>query len=163
MKVGGKDYLELPEELRDSKVLVIKLKKKVYLVGDERYIKYFIGDAVRDFLKRRREGGIKGDGYWVFDSEVEAAEFSRRHEREFASGEILGVKSFDGRFYAIRRSLYTRVLPKILHVLKAGPSTLEKISEELKLPKKLIRCALEIAREEGTVVEQQEGVYAYAG
>lgn len=166
VKIGGKDYLELPEDLKDSRVLVIKIKKKIYLVGDEKYVRYFIGDAVRNFLREGRKirtNTKNGRDYWVFDSEVEAVEFSRRHATEFSSGEILGVRSFDGKFYAIRRSLYTRILPRILEVLKETPSTIDDVANSVKLPKDLVRCVLEIAREEGTVVERQGGVYAYAG
>ena len=173
--VKGKEYLELPEDLSKKKLLIIKLEDELYLVGSDekvrdtikKQVKYLVSRKKREERPRGRiikapELSEKG-GYWVFDTEQEAAIFSRRHAEEFQSGYILGIRGFDGKFYAVRRNVYDALLPKILSLLRESPRTVEELSTLLRKDKNLVKAVLELAREEGVVVERAGGVYEYAG
>ena len=178
--IKGKEYLELPEDLNKKKLMIIRLEDGLYLVGTDekvrdtvkRQVVYLLSRKkkdVREDSERRRKKIIKAPevvergGYWVFDTEQEAAAFSRRHAEEFQAGYILGIRGFDGKYYAVRRSLYDSLLPRILSLVRESPRTVEEISTILKKDKNLVKAILELAREEGIVVERSGGVYEYAG
>lgn len=185
--IEGKEYLELPNDLKRKKLLILRLDEGLYVVGTEEQVRSLVkrqvsylaykklqGAPRREKEERRseREGRIikapqvpppKDSGYWVFDTEQEAIIFSRKHSEEFQTGEIKGIRGFDGKFYAVRRRLYNYYLVKILDLLREGPKTVEEIASILKKDRNLIKAVLEIAREEGLVIERSGGVYEYAG
>ena len=154
--IEGKEYLELPDDLRRKKLLILRLDEGLYVVGVEEKIKGLVRKQVEYLatkrFQRRGEKQERQDrkiikapqprespegGYWVFDTEQEAVAFSRRHAEEFQSGEILGIRGFDGKFYAVRRRVYNYYLVKILDLLRESPKTVEEIASILKKDKKL--------------------------
>ena len=173
IKRGNEEYVELPEDLRGKKIMLIRLEDGLYLLGEEEATKKMIERQVAYLIRKnkipregkKREGRIikAPEEYWVFDTEQEAANFSYHHSMDIQTGEILGVRGFDGKFYAVRKSLYSYMLPKILSLLKEKPMTVEELSQSLKKDRNLIKAILELAREEGIVIEKSGGVYTYAG
>ncbi len=169
----GKEFVELPKDLQGKKIMLIRIDEGLYVFGAEEKVQELVKKQV-DYLVRKKGGERRPrvikrpevpekGGFWVFDTEQEAAVFSRRHAEEFQSGEILGIKGFDGKYYAVRKSLYESVLPRVLEVLREKPMSADDVAVLLKKDKKLIKGILELAREEGLVIERSGGVYEYAG
>ncbi len=170
----GKEYLEVPGDLRGKKIFAVRLDNGLYVVGTEdkvrelikRQVSYLVGRKSSRKAKERpkEEGKRTGEpGFWIFDSEAEASRFSYTHASEFQSGRIKGIRGFDGRFYAIRSWLYSKYLPEVLNVVRNNPSTPGEIAKALKIDEKMVKVILELAREEGLVIERSGGVYEYAG
>ncbi|NPA86531.1 MAG: hypothetical protein GXO00_00795 [Candidatus Diapherotrites archaeon] len=179
--IEGKEYLEVPEDLRKRKLLIIRLGEGLYVVGTDEQVRSLIKQQVSYLASRRgrkveererprvikapekRKEAPRDAGYWVFDTEVEAAAFSRKHADEFQRGDIVGIRGFDGKFYAVRRRLYNYYLPRILEKLRESPMTAEELASALGKNKDMVKAVLELAREEGLIIEKSGGVYEYAG
>ncbi len=164
VKLGGKEYLEIPDDIRGKRYLIIRLEDGLYLVGLEEKVSNLLKRQISYLSSKRRKGEYKPiKSYWILESEQEAVEFSRRHGDEIQRGEIVGVRAFDGKFYAVKRETYTYILRKIIDSLKRSPKTLEELSGAINEPRDLVKAVLEIAREEGVILERGDGTYAYAG
>jgi hypothetical protein len=170
----GKEYLEVPGDLRGKKIVALRLDNGLYVVGTDEKIKqlvkkqvtYLVGrKGMKREQKQRTESRTRASdrGFWIFDSEAEASRFSYLHAAEFHSGRIKGIRGFDGRFYAIRDWVYSKYLPLVINYLRSKPGTVKEIAKALKVEEGLVKVILELAREEGLVVERSGGVYEYAG
>ncbi len=167
LKKGDKVYIELPDELKEKPLKAIKISKGIFVVATEDALKELIDRQLRYVIRKGLERKMqqtstkKGEGYWVFASEEEAAYFSSKHAAQIKRKEMLGIKSFDGKYYVVRADVYTRVLPRILKAIKDG-KTPDELATELGLEKDLVKAVLELAREEGLVYEAPGGVYKRA-
>lgn len=167
LKKEGKVYVELPEELKDKPLKAIKISKGIFVVATEDALKELIDRQLRYVIRKGIEKKVRGistkrgEGYWLFTSEEEAAYFSAKHAAQIRRREMLGIKSFDGKYYVVRADVYATVLPKVLRALGSG-KTPDELSTELGLERDLVKAVLELAREEGLVYEAPGGVYKRA-
>ena len=167
LRKGDRVYVELPEELRDRPLKAIKISSGIFVVATEDALKELIDRQLRYVIRKgieKKVQGIstkRGEGYWMFSSEEEAAQFSSKHAAQIRRREMLGIKSFDGKYYVVRADVYASVLPRILRALGSG-KTADELSAELGLERDLVKAVLELAREEGLVYEAAGGVYKRA-
>ncbi len=167
LRKGDRVYIEVPPEIAEKKIKAIKLSGGIFVVATEealkelieRQLQYVIRKGIRKKMEAKKME--KGSGYWVFSSEEEAAQFSSRHAQQIRRRELLGVRSFDGKYYVVRADVYSSLLPRVLEALGEG-KTVEKLAEELDVEKDLVKAVLELAREEGIVYEAPGGVYKRA-
>jgi hypothetical protein len=104
---------------------------------------------------------LETQGYVIIDSEAEARRFSETMRAAVQSGEVRGVKSFDGKYYVISTELLERYAPKVLSVLSdQGPASVEQISAHIKTDSLLVKTVCELLRESGQVVEKRRNIYA---
>ncbi len=155
IKREGREYVELPDELRGKDVRFVRIGKELYVLGSRDAIASLIGKQVRYMAKRRKER--KRGYFWVIEDENEAREFSRRYEEEIRRGNIIAVRGFDGKFYAVRRDVFENVKKRLD---LSTPKSVEELKEELEEPEGLVRGVLEILKERGEVYETEEGRYA---
>ncbi len=138
-------------ETDPSQVLVYRIEDDLYVVLTREKLKRILGEKVD--LRRR-----KGRDFWVFEDEVSAQEFSRRKREEIERGEILGIRGFDGKYYAMTRESYAWLRERLKRMLD-GEKSVDDLARELRLPEDKIRACLEIMRERGEAVEVKKGVF----
>ncbi len=181
LKKDGKMYIELPESLYGKKIKAIRLADEIFVVASDEAIKkllerqmyYVIQRRIQKKLVNRPSGnpraGAQQQGrnglpeFTIIESDEQARAFSRRYAAQFRSGQILGVKGFDGKYYVVRADVYDRALQKIREILEQGSAGVKDLAAKSGLSEKLVRAVLEIAREDGIVYEMPGGKYAYAG
>ena len=73
-------------------------------------------------------------------------------------GEVVGIKGFDGKFYAITKDYLFKGRDLIIKCLKDDMAT-SAIANETKLDQNGVTAILRIMAEAGDVVEKRKGVF----
>lgn len=103
--------------------------------------------------------GFASNGYYKTKSQEEAVELSQKHAEEIRSGEVLGVKSFSGDYYVIRRGVFEDCYPKVLASLSKGEKTAEDVASEIKADADKCEIVLGLLNDQGQVFEKSRGSY----
>ncbi len=105
---------------------------------------------------------LERDDFTVTKNESIAKMLSKKYAGEIKRKEILGVKSFDGEYFVVKKELYSKHSPEILKFVKEhSPVTAEKLSDALNLKKALVRAICELLKEKGEITEKRKELYAY--
>ncbi len=95
-------------------------------------------------------------GFMVIELEDEAKAFSRRFERDIKSGEIMGVRGFDKKFYLASRGFFEHYADR-LFLLLATEKTPAELATATKLPPNAVQTLLFLLQEAGEVIEKRKG------
>jgi hypothetical protein len=155
---------------REEKQILAKLLEKgsVSLYKGGKYEKsgvYSIPRQVYEKLRQRvaqlppRES-LEAHGYAVVSNEAEAKELSQSLEADIRSGEVMGVRGFDKRFYVLKRDFFTNASARISDALARGDADVATLSEKTKTAADACIAVLEMLREQGEVVEKRKGYYS---
>lgn len=161
--LNKKDLDVFKEMLNNKEVILHKLSEKykksfykpnVKTYTDVSYIKNENNtkDNIKDIDK------FKQNEYVIFKNDFLAQRFSQTFSEQLRKGEIRGTKSFDGQYYVIFTSVFEKISKKILINFKEDFTVLE-VAEQLKQPDDLIRCVLEVLKEDCVVIEKKKGIY----
>lgn len=103
---------------------------------------------------------LEKEGFIVCRNTAAAKKLSQDLKSEIESGEIRGVKGFDGLFYIAKNGLYQRHREKALSLIKGekGISS-EKVAEALGISLPLSRIVCELLKEEGEIIEKRKNQY----
>lgn len=155
---------------REEKQILAKLLEKgsVSLYKGGKYEKsgvYSIPRAVYEKLRQRGaqllpKESLEAHGYAVVSNEAEAKEISQSLEAEIRSGEVMGVRGFDKRFYVLKRDFFTAASARISGVLAHGDADVATLSAKAKMAVDACIAVLEMLREQGEVVEKKKGYYS---
>lgn len=104
---------------------------------------------------------IFSDGYVVFEDARAAAQFSEQLRRQGKSSTVLALKGFDGKFYAVTKSYFSKNAPLVLKALEE-PQNAENIAKTCKLPPPACSAILHLLSEQGDVVEKRKGIFVRA-
>ncbi len=100
--------------------------------------------------------------YAIIRDEALAKELSSRLSSDIKRREVLGIKTFDGEYYIIKRELYEKYSPVILkYIQDNSPISADRIASDLRIDKKLVKIVCEFLREEGEIVERRRELYEY--
>ncbi|MCX8189910.1 MAG: hypothetical protein N3F05_01635 [Candidatus Diapherotrites archaeon] len=100
--------------------------------------------------------------YAIVRDENVAKALSARLSDDIKRKEVLGIKTFDGEYFIIKRPLYDKCSPIILqYIIAHNTCTIEAISNDLGLDKDLVKIVCEFLRESGEITERRKGIYEY--
>ncbi len=99
---------------------------------------------------------LKKQGFAVLPEYSHTSELLRKQVR---AGDIIGVRSFDGKTYAVAREYFSRLANIIRSRLKKE-SGVEDIARLCKFPPDGCRAVLAIMAERGEVLERKKNVFA---
>lgn len=99
-------------------------------------------------------------GYVIIENEVEARDASLRLEQELRTGEVLGTRGFDKKYYVAQKRFYSAWNEKIRPFLKEKMLNLDQVAEALSMSEVAARVALELMREQGEIIEKKKGWYS---
>jgi len=98
-------------------------------------------------------------GFIIINDKNEARSLSEQLASEMKSGAVVGVKGFDGKFYAVTRAYFTKAQAAIVAVMKE-PMDADSIAAAAKLEPEGCRAVLRLMAENGDLIEKKRGIYA---
>ena len=101
-------------------------------------------------------------GWLVLDNEGDARALSSAVAERIKAGEAAGLRSFDRKYYFIRKDFATAHQPKIMSALERGDKTADELSRVLGLPSEACLAILLHMAEEGELLEKNKGKFALA-
>ncbi|MDP2666166.1 MAG: hypothetical protein Q8P05_01535 [Candidatus Diapherotrites archaeon] len=114
--------------------------------------------------REAEEYSLPTDGFVVLRSEGAAKMASYDLASRIKSGEIKGIRSFDGFYYIIESSLLEKHLRNVMAVMRANKKMdLSSLADGVKGPRVLVRIAMEFAKEDGLVIEPKKDLYQWVG
>ncbi|MEW6749230.1 MAG: hypothetical protein AB1295_05990 [Candidatus Micrarchaeota archaeon] len=102
---------------------------------------------------------LRSQGFVVLPNKREAMTLSELLGDEMKKGGVIGVKGFDGRFYAVTRSYFESSQSSINSVLKEDMDS-PSISQAAKLDPEGCMAVLRLMAENGDILEKKKGVFA---
>ncbi|VVC04618.1 Uncharacterised protein [Candidatus Bilamarchaeum dharawalense] len=102
---------------------------------------------------------LNSKGFVIIQDKREAFAFSEESSRELKSGAVIGVKGFDGKFYAVSREYFSTAKNKITAILKKDMD-LPSIASTTKLDPDGCTAVLRLMAENGDIIEKKRGVFA---
>jgi hypothetical protein len=155
-------------------------KKAVSIFRSEKYPKgvYNVSDAVygqaraveRATAREENAAQAAGQsahhqlpkGYLVVESEGEARRLSASLADEMRAGEVVGLRSFDRKYYFVSKGFVAEWQPKALSALGKGGMAAEELSRKVGLEADGCRALLLHMGEAGELVEKSKGRFALA-
>ncbi len=104
---------------------------------------------------------LEKDGYMVIANEGEARMVNDKLKRAGLDKMVKGVRGFDRKFYLIMMEKLNDIEGNIIKALEKE-KVLDDLSKELKISKDLCKAAIEVLREDGTVIEKKRELYVSA-
>lgn len=147
-----------------------KYEKGVYNVSDAAFGQAREGDAVR--LVGGSAHAAAGTehashdplarGYLVLENEGDARNLSNSLADRIKAGEVSGLRSFDRKYYFIRKAFAGQWQPKLQAALEKGDKTAEELAKETGLEAEGCRAILLHLCEGGELLEKSKGKFALA-
>lgn len=102
------------------------------------------------------------DGYMIIRDEQRAKQIGYELTAEIKSGQIKGLKYFDGQFYLIDSAIFTTLAPQLLMALQNKKSaTVAEISGAVHRNPELVKAACVFLAEEGVISEKKKDLYQF--
>lgn len=98
-------------------------------------------------------------GFIIINDKNEARSLSEQLASEMKSGAVVGVKGFDGKFYAVTRAYFNKAQAAIASVMKE-PMDADSVAAATKLEPEGCRAVLRLMAENGDLIEKKRGIYA---
>jgi hypothetical protein len=102
---------------------------------------------------------LEKNGYLIVEDSADAERICKRFEREIRSGEVLGTRGFDRRFYVARREWFISASERVRQVMDKGANSISDVSRELRMGEPASRVVLEIMKDRGDAIEKRKGYY----
>ena len=102
------------------------------------------------------------NGFIVLLSEGEASRVSMLLEQSIRTGEILGTRAFNKKFYIVLREYLNRYTPSIIKALRAESAKAEDIAKKSEMQAEGARAILYILAESGEITEKRKDLFAIA-
>jgi hypothetical protein len=109
-----------------------------------------------------RQGSIsllRSQGFLIVQDKREAMGLSEQLGPQMKSGQVIGVKGFDSKFYIVTRDYFSRAEARIAPALKEDMDA-PSIASETKLDPEGCMAVLRIMAENGQIIEKKKGVFA---
>jgi hypothetical protein len=105
------------------------------------------------------EAQLENNGYAIVEDAREAERICKSLEKEIRSGEIVGTRGFDKRFYVARRSWLVTLNEKVRQSMKKGANNIADISRDLRISEPACAVILEMMKDRGDAIEKRRGCY----
>ncbi|MEM4367289.1 MAG: hypothetical protein QW035_04145 [Candidatus Anstonellales archaeon] len=155
------------EEAETLRSLIKKGSVKTYRTKSGETI-YTVNKAIVDKILRRGTkdpepnasySELKRKGFIILEDEKEAEALSKLISEAGEQNLFKGIRGFDLKFYIMSTMLYQKEKELILKALKEEMTHIE-IATAIREDPELVRCALQLMREEGVVQEPREGIFS---
>lgn len=104
-------------------------------------------------------GLLNSRGFLVISDKNEARVLSERLNQEMKSGAVVGVKGFDGKFYIVTRTYFSKAQTSISSVLKSDMDA-DAIALASKLDPEGCKAVLHLMADNGEIIEKRKGIFA---
>lgn len=150
-------------------------KKHIWIYKGKKYKEkgvYNISDKLFNLWKENRSKStntsqpgssffstLQKDGFMIVSNMNDAKRFSEELKQRMALGKVLGVRSFDGKYYVATSNYYSRLRKSIMEKVNDSMS-LDAISELCNAPTDACDVVLRLMSEQGEVVEKRRDVFS---
>ena len=105
---------------------------------------------------------LQKNGFVVVKNELRAKNLSFQLKAQINSGEVKGIKSFEGIFYIMKAPLFDHVREKLLPYFKEKrEAAVDELAQKFNLSKDLVKGSCEFLKEEGELSEKRQGFFKY--
>ncbi len=133
-----------------------KYKKPVYRINEKKGVEKKKTESVPSATVF----SLEKDGFFVLKSDEEARRISFERQEDFKKGLLRGIKSFDGSFFVIKKTMLENAQNKILAFLEKQPKAdLQTISKNTQLHPEAVRAVCEFLKEDGQLFEKTKNQY----
>ncbi|MDO8339923.1 MAG: hypothetical protein Q7T16_04675 [Candidatus Burarchaeum sp.] len=109
------------------------------------------------------EESLEKLGYTIVEREQDAKMLSEKLNPQIKSGELMGVRGFDSRFYLARKGFYIAISERLEKAMRGKKNrTAAEIAKDAKVKEDECSVVLNLMREEGEVLEKKRGTYELA-
>jgi len=148
------DLAIFKEMIQDNEIEIFKLsskyKKGVYQLA-----------LHKSNLSNEDYNLFKSNKYIILKQVEDAKRFSEEFKEVIKSGEVIGIKSFDGNYYVVYKNLFDEIKQKIFSLsLKEAFST-DFLESRLSYSKELLKVVIEILKDEGLIIEKRKESYEF--
>lgn len=98
-------------------------------------------------------------GFLTLKDKGEAMRLSQKYGSEMKKGDVIGVKGFDGRFYAVTREYLEKSEKAIKEVLKDGMD-IASIAQAARMDSEGCSAVMRLMAERGDVLEKKKGIFS---
>ena len=105
---------------------------------------------------------LEKNGWMVLESEMDAKNFAGAFPGKIKSGEVMGVRAFDMKYYFVKRQFYENYESLVQSALLKSEKTSEELAEELGLAAEGCRALLFHLCENGEAMEKHRGKFSKA-
>ncbi len=138
-----------------KKNLVTLFKGKKYPNGV-----YNINADVYSLIKGKEEKAPQElqKGFLTINDKNEAFRLSKKYAEEMKSGDIIGIKGFDGKFYVVTKEYFDKTRKEIEKSLH-GEMGIKQITDSTKLDFDGVTAVIRLMAENGDILEKKRGVF----
>jgi hypothetical protein len=155
--------------IKNKKIILFKLndnyKKGVYKLAEEGKIVDNTPKESEDFNAKKKatpDYTLSKDGFISTTNTERARILSSEYKVQIEKNELRGIKSFEGVYYLISDVLLEKHLGNLLNILeKEGEISLENLAKEENISTELAKIICEFLKEDGEILESQQGNYKY--
>ena len=109
------------------------------------------------------EDALARIGYAIVERERDVKRISDNLQKQVKSGELMGVRGFDKRFYLARKGFYVALSERVERAMRGKKArSVEEIARDAKINEEECAVVLNLMREEGEVLEKKRGTYELA-
>ena len=99
------------------------------------------------------------DGFLVIQDVEEVRKISYVTRQEINSGEILGIRGFDKKYYILTKTSFEKIKSQILDSMASGTITYDELIENIKVPKEELNGAIELLKEQSDIIEVHKNIF----
>jgi hypothetical protein len=105
---------------------------------------------------------LQKHGFVVIKNELRARNLSLQLKSQITSGEVKGIKSFEGVFYIMKSPLFDHVCEKFLPYFKEKrEAAVDELAQKFSFGKDLVKGSCEFLKEEGELSEKRKDFFKY--
>ncbi|MFH1200173.1 MAG: hypothetical protein V1708_03840 [Candidatus Micrarchaeota archaeon] len=109
------------------------------------------------------QDAVLNHGFAIIEGEEEAKFVSQKLEKQVKTGQVLGVRGFDKRFYLVSSEFMAANAPRVMALLASKDMPISDIVAATRLDEKAATALLAVMKDQGEVIEKKHGVYKSVG
>ncbi|NUN11274.1 hypothetical protein HUU53_01370 [Candidatus Micrarchaeota archaeon] len=137
----------------------LEVKPGVFVLVFKESLKKELAPLVPDHQVKPKKTGLLDKGFLVVQDEEKAKELSIQLEPEIKSGNVLGVRGFDKRYYIVSKWFLEQQSPKLYAFMKEKDCRVQEIADFLKISLEAAQSLVFVLKENGELLEKKQGLY----
>lgn len=150
------------EDLLIFKEMIVNKEVEIFKLSDK-YKKGVYQLTSRNSSFESKEGFdfFDTNNYIILKTSQDAKTFSQIYENDIKAGDVLGIKSFDGNYYVLKKDVFNELYKKIKNLSFNDTFSTEYLSSFLKISLEKLKVFIEILKEEGKVIEKKKNTFEF--
>jgi hypothetical protein len=156
---GKQELYSISKDVYDKFLMRKKEGEKKIAEGPKKEINSSLEIKEKYGIEHEDVKKLEEKGYVVLQTEAEAASISIALEESIKQGFVIGIRSFNKKFYIMLRSFFDKYAPQIIKILGGGEAKVEDIARMLGIEEEAARGILYLLAESGDVSEKKKDLF----